>query len=247
MPPALSAAGMPRILPAGDSALVVEFGIQISESLHDQVVALDQLLTQAPPDGVTEWVPTYRSVMVCYDPGRIRGAALQAELTAMLTRLQPGQHQPRRWHVPVLYGAAAGLDLDELAAMKGLTPAALIALHASVEYRVYMIGFAPGYTYLGGLPELLHTPRLAVPRQMTPAGGISIGGAQASVGALAGPSGWRFLGRTPLRSFDPRRAEPFVFRAGDSLRFHPVTAAEAERLDAQSEAGEICAECEPTG
>lgn len=236
---------MPRILPAGDSALVVEFGNQICEALHDQVIALDDLLAREAPSGVTEWVPSYRSLMVCYDPGQIRGAALTTALLALLARLRTGQQAQRLWHVPVLYGGAAGLDLAELAALKGMTPGELTALHASVTYRVYMIGFAPGYTYLGGLPERLHTPRLSVPRQMTPAGGISIGGAQASVGARAGPSGWRFLGRTPLRSFDPRRAEPFVFRAGDLLRFHAISEAEAARLDARSEAGEICAECEP--
>ena len=237
-----------RILPAGDSALVVEFGTTIAPELHDRVIALDQAIAEATGartlPGVLETVPTYRSLMVCYDPGVIRAAALADRLKDLALTPQPGRMPRQLWHVPVLYGHEAGLDLSDLAAMKDLSEAELVRLHGSTDLRVYMIGFAPGFTYLGGLPEILHTPRLEVPRQMTPAGGIAIGGAQACVGALPGPSGWRFLGRTPLRAFDPRRDAPFVFRAGDMVRFHPVTPAEAARLDARSEAGEICAEHE---
>lgn len=234
----------PRILRTGDSAILVEFGSQIAPEIHDRVVALDQALAGLALPGVLEWVPTYRSLTVCYDPGRIRGADLARRLQDLARAPGPDQGTRRLWHVPVLYGHAAGLDLDALAALKGLSVAELIALHTGTDLRVYMIGFAPGFTYLGGLPEILHTPRLKVPRQMTPAGGIAIGGAQACVGALPGPSGWRFLGRTPLRAFDPRRAQAFVFRAGDLVRFHAVSPAQAEGLDARSEAGEICAECE---
>ncbi|MFT4013825.1 MAG: 5-oxoprolinase subunit PxpB [Paracoccus sp. (in: a-proteobacteria)] len=234
----------PRILPAGDSALILEFGEGISTGVHDLVVAMDRHLSEHPIRGVTECVPTYRSLMICHDPMVIRGRALGQALMDAARGLRTNDGTRRRWHVPVLYGHEAGLDLDELAAMKGLSTTELIGLHGSVDLRVYMIGFAPGFTYLGGLPDILHTPRLKVPRQMTPAGGIAIGGAQACVGALPGPSGWRFLGRTPLRAFDPGRAEAFVFRAGDLVRFHPVTQAEADRLDARSAAGEICAEQE---
>lgn len=234
----------PRILRAGDSAITVEFGTGIAPEIHDRVVALDQALEALALAGIRECVPTYRSLMVCYDPGVIRGADLARQLLDLATTPGEAQSERRLWHVPVLYGFEAGLDLDALAEMKGLSVAEVIRLHSGTDLRVYMIGFAPGFTYLGGLPEILHTPRLKVPRQMTPAGGIAIGGAQSCVGALPGPSGWRFLGRTPLRGFDPKRDQAFVFRAGDMVRFHPITPAQADRLDARSDAGEICAECE---
>lgn len=232
----------PRILPAGDSALVVEFGDRLSVALHDRVIALD--LAAADLNGVVETVPTYRSLLVCYDPEVVRGAALAARLNAICAGLDTRGLPSRLWHVPVLYGHEAGLDLEDMAATKGLTVDEVIALHTSVDYRVYMIGFAPGFTYLGGLPEVLHTPRLATPRQLTPAGGIAIGGAQACVGALPSPSGWRFLGRTPLRSFDPQRPEVFVFRPGDMVRFFAIGQDEAAALDARAAAGGICADCD---
>jgi KipI family sensor histidine kinase inhibitor len=136
------------------------------------------------------------------------------------------------------------MDLDELADMKRMSAEALIALHASVEYRVYMIGFAPGFAYLGGLPEVLHTPRLAVPRQRIDASAIGIGGKQASINSVPGPSGWRFIGRTPLKLFDPARDEPFLLRAGDRVRFRPVQANEAAALDAAAADGTLAAEWE---
>jgi KipI family sensor histidine kinase inhibitor len=150
----------------------------------------------------------------------------------------------RRIVVPIVYGGPVGMDLDELADMKEMSADALVALHASVEYRVYMIGFAPGFAYLGGLPELLHTPRLAVPRQRIEASAIGIGGKQASINSVPGPSGWRFIGRTPLKLFDPTRKEPFLLRAGDRVRFRPVLAEEASALDAASADGTLAAEWE---
>jgi KipI family sensor histidine kinase inhibitor len=150
----------------------------------------------------------------------------------------------RRITVPVLYGEEVGIDLDELADMKQMSREELIALHASADYRVYMIGFAPGFSYLGGLPRQLHTPRLAVPRQRIDASAIGIGGKQASINSVPGPSGWRFIGRTPLKLFDPSRPQPFLLRAGDRVRFRPVGADEAESLDAAISRGEAVEEWE---
>ncbi|QDL91164.1 5-oxoprolinase subunit PxpB [Paroceanicella profunda] len=228
----------PRILAAGDQALTVELSCEVDEAVNARVIALARSLADDPIPGVEETVPTYRSLLVLYDPGAVRGAALGPALLARLETLDVRPGAARLWRVPVEYGGETGLDLEEMARMKEMSPDELIALHGSAEYRVHMIGFAPGFTYLGGLPERLHTPRRATPRQVVAASSIGIGGKQASVNSVAGPSGWRFLGRTPLVPFDPAREEPFLFRAGDRIRFHPVTSAEAARLDAALARGE---------
>ncbi|MFK3779543.1 5-oxoprolinase subunit PxpB [Agrobacterium sp. NPDC089420] len=232
----------PRILACGDSALSIELADTIDEAVNKRIIALAENLAAMPVEGIEELVPTYRSLMVIYDPSVIRGQALCQELNQRLIKLTVAKASARRFDVPVVYGGPVGLDLQELADMKGLTPAALIELHASAEYRVYMIGFAPGFAYLGGLPEPLHTPRLATPRQRIEASAIGIGGKQASINSVPGPSGWRFIGRTPLRLFDPDRPEPFLLRAGDRVRFRPVSEDEGAELDRAVASGQPVAE-----
>jgi len=234
----------PRIAVCGDSALVVELSDQIEESTNMRVVALADELAARPIDGVVETVPTYRSLLVVYDPELVRGRVLADLLQARLADVTAAGGPARRIVVPVVYGGPVGLDLEALADMKQMSTAALIALHASAEYRVYMIGFAPGFAYLGGLPDILHTPRLAVPRQRIEAGAIGMGGQQASINSVAGPSGWRFIGRTPLKLFDPLRSNPFLLRAGDRVRFRPVETEEADVLDAAASEGTLAAEWE---
>jgi inhibitor of KinA len=231
-----------RILPAGDQALTVELSDQVDDATNRRVIALAENLAARPVDGITETVPTYRSLLVCYDPEVVRASTLADTLAERLASLDVEHTPSRHWTVPVFYGGAAGMDLEELAGMKGLGVDEVISLHSGAEYRVYMIGFAPGFAYLGGLPEVLHTPRLTTPRQHIVAGSIGIGGKQASINSLDGPSGWRFIGRTPLRLFDPQREEPALFRAGDTVRFKPVDATEFERLEARVAAGETIAE-----
>ncbi|TQX85852.1 5-oxoprolinase subunit PxpB [Rhizobium sp. rho-13.1] len=228
----------PRILACGDSALSVELADTIDEAVSERVIALAASMADSPVDGVEELVPTYRSLMVVYDPAVVRGRSLALTLQQRLDTLVVGSVHPQRFDVPVVYGGAVGLDLQELAGMKGMTVSQLIELHSSVEYRVYMIGFAPGFAYLGGLPEILHTPRLPTPRQRIEAGAIGIGGKQASINSVPGPSGWRFIGRTLLRLFDPSRATPFLLGAGDRVRFRPVSEDEASQFARTSAAGE---------
>jgi KipI family sensor histidine kinase inhibitor len=234
----------PRILACGDSAVVIELSDQIDEAVNRRVVALADDLARSKIDGVVETVPTYRSLLVVYDPLCVRGRALGAKLLERLATIELGSEKARRVVVPVVYGGDAGLDLAALADMKQMTPKELVAMHAAAAYRVYMIGFAPGFAYLGGLPEALHTPRLAVPRQRIEASAIGIGGKQASINSVPGPSGWRFLGRTPLKLFDPARTEPFLLRAGDSVRFRAIETEEAAELDASVAAGTYAVECE---
>ncbi|OLP54962.1 allophanate hydrolase [Rhizobium rhizosphaerae] len=234
----------PRLAASGDRAVVIELSDEISEETNRRVVALAEDLDRHPIAGVVETVPTYRSLLVSYDPLILRGRDLRSLLLQRLATMRIDGTRGRRLIVPVLYGGGAGLDLAAMAEMKQMHAADLVALHGAADYRVYMIGFAPGFAYLGGLPEVLHTPRLAVPRQRIEAGSIGIGGRQASINSVAGPSGWRFIGRTPLRLFDPAREDPFLLKAGDHVRFRAIDQSEAEALDAAVAAGTAQADWE---
>lgn len=227
----------PRIAANGDRAVVIELSDQISEETNIRVVALAATLEVDPIAGVVETVPTYRSLLVSYDPFIIRGHDLSVLLLERFSTIQIDSRRGRRLVVPVLYGGDVGMDFNEMAEMKEMSAADLITMHGSTDYRVYMIGFAPGFAYLGGLPEKLHTPRLAVPRQRIEAGAIGIGGMQASINSVSGPSGWRFIGRTPIKVFDPARSDAFLLKAGDQVRFRAIDRDEAALLDAAVSAG----------
>jgi 5-oxoprolinase (ATP-hydrolysing) subunit B len=238
--------GSARILPCGDAALSVEFGDVIDVDLNDKVLALDAAVSERGHAAIIEMVPTYRSLMVHYDPCRISFADLSAWLLEVLEGIVVIPAAGRRWRVPVVYGGPFGEDLIAVATVHGLTADEVIARHAACEYRVYMLGFMPGYTYLGGLDPSLATPRRAEPRLATPAGTISIGGVQAAIQCLAAPSGWHLLGRTPVRTFHPTREPMFLLGPGDRINFVPIDAGEWEALDRAAEAGELVAECLPS-
>jgi len=233
-----------RILQAGDQALVVEFGDAIDARLNRLVQALDRRVGKAAIEGVIECVPTYRSLMIVYDPLSIGSAALRRRVEKLVPTSAEAEAPSRRWTIPVAYGGALGLDLEDVARAHGLSGDEVIALHSGAEYRVYMIGFSPGLAYLGGLPEPLHTPRRTSPRLRVPASSVAIGGIQAAVFSVEIPSGWHLLGRTPERLFDLRRTQPFLLGAGDRVLFRPISAAEYDRLAALTERGEVVAECE---
>lgn len=227
----------PRIAASGDRAVVIELSDRISEETNMRVVALADDLESNPIAGIVETVPTYRSLLVSYDPLVVRGRDLSALLLERLSGIAIEGRRGRRLVVPVIYGGDVGLDLTEMAEMKEMSVGELVAAHGSAHYRVYMIGFAPGFAYLGGLPEKLHTPRLAVPRQRIEASAIGIGGKQASINSVPGPSGWRFIGRTPIKVFDPTRSEAFLLKAGDHVRFRAIEKDEAAALDAAVASG----------
>lgn len=237
----------PRFLQAGDCALTVELGNAVDVGVNEAVAALEQNISNAAIDGVLETIPTYRSLQVVYDPARIRSRNLIDRLSGILSGPGQGVTTTRRWTIPVLYGGEHGMDLEFVAAVHDLSADEVVRIHSGAEYRVYMIGFAPGFAYLGGLPEALHTPRRDNPRALTPARSISIGGIQAAVSTMPVPSGWHMLGQTPVRTYDLTRPEPFLLRTGDRIRFEPVSHEEYQRLDAAAEKGDIIAECEVTG
>ena len=237
----MAAPASPRVLPCGDAALTVEFGSTIDPALNGRVLALDARVGRGVP-GVVETVPTYRSLLVHYDPAATDFDTLGAALVALCDDLAEAPAEGRCWRIPVVYGGAFGIDLDAVADRHGLDPAALIGRHAAPLYRVYMIGFVPGFAYLGGLDAALATPRRETPRARTPAGSISIGGAQAAVASIEAPSGWHLLGRTPVRTFMPGREPAFILAPGDRVAFEPIPAARWEALDRAAAAGELVAE-----
>lgn len=231
-----------RILPCGDSALTVEFGDTVDPDLNSRVLALDTALAADPPPGIGEAIPTYRSLYVQYDPVVIRFADLAARLRTLALGCKSRSESGRRWRVPVVYGDEFGWDLQAVAEYHHLSPQEVIARHVDAEYRVYMMGFMPGYAYLGGLDPSIAMPRRNDPRPETPAGAVMIGGIQAGIQCLAAPSGWHVLGRTPFRNFSPGRDPIFLLSPGDVVRFVAVPASEWPALDRAAERGEFVAE-----
>ena len=233
---------LPRLLPSGDRAITVEYSRDIDDAANARVLALDRALARAPIEGVTEAVPTYRSLLVHYDPVQIDFDALGGRLLALAQLPAEAEARARRWRIPVAYGGEQGIDLEDVAKALGTTPDDVVARHVGGNYRVAMIGFTPGWSYLSGLDKSLHMPRRQDPRLMTPAGTISIGGVQAGVQCIAGPSGWHLLGCTPVRTYQLHRDPTFLLEPGDYVTFTRIDAKTyAEQLRA-AEAGEIVAE-----
>jgi KipI family sensor histidine kinase inhibitor len=232
----------PRLLPSGDSAITVEFSRNIDDAANQRVLALDGALTNEPIAGITETVPTYRSLLVHYDPVQIGFDALGEKLLARAQRPVPAAAKARRWRIPVAYGGEHGIDLEDVAKALNTTADDVVARHIAGDYRVAMIGFTPGWSYLSGLEKSLHVPRRQNPRLLTPAGTISIGGVQTGVQCLAGPSGWHLLGRTAVRTYQLHRVPIFLLEPGDNVTFAPVDAKTFAEQDRAAEAGEIIAE-----
>lgn len=232
----------PRILPSGDAALVVEFGDRVDEAINGRVLSLDRAVAEAAVPGVTETVPTYRSLLVHYDPLVIGYAELGTRMLSLAQAATAEVSVRRRWRVPVVYGGEFGIDLEAVAARHGVSPDEIIRRHTAGHYYVAMLGFMPGFAYLAGLDPQLATPRRDDPRTMTPSGTISIGGVQAGIQCLAGPSGWHLLGRTPARTYHPRREPVFLVEPGDAVTFYAIDAREWDALDRAAEAGEPIAE-----
>src|SRR6202158_6037633 len=176
----------PRILPSGDSAITVEFSRNIDDAANRRVLALDRILAGDPVSGVGETAATYRSLLGHYDPVQIDFDTLGEKLVALAQLPVPPVMNTRRWRIPVVYGGEHGIDLDDVAMTLNRTPDDIVARHVGGDYRVAMIGFSPGWSYLSGLEETLHMPRRQNPRLLTPAGTISIGGVQTGVQCLAG-------------------------------------------------------------
>lgn len=224
-----------RILPLGDAALTIEFGNEIDANINSRVVAFATTVADQGWQGIHDVVPTYRSVTVHFDPLRWDSATLAKKLKT-LSRREPGQAESQGilHEIPVLYGGDWGPDLEEVATFAGLQPAEAVALHASVPYRVYMLGFSPGFPYLGLVPEQLAMPRRATPRTKVPAGSVGIADRQTGIYPTATPGGWQLIGRTPISLYRKARTDPFLLKPGDSVRFKSIVRDEFDQLSRET-------------
>jgi inhibitor of KinA len=211
------------IKPAGDAALVVEMGETVDPLINQRVHALARQLDANLLAGIVGITPTYRSLLVRYDPLVLS----YGDVTVWVNETSVGLDwdkavATRLVKVPVQYGGTGGFDLEHVAKTCGLSVGEVICLHSSVEYSVYMMGFTPGYPYMGKLDERLKMPRLVSPRQRVPVGSVAIAGLQTGIYSIESPGGWHVIGWTPLTLFDPKRESPFLFAPGDRVRFEPV-------------------------
>lgn len=217
--------------PLGEMAITVEFGQGIHPELHNQVKALMDYLDACPFPGMVEYVAAYASVTVFYNPAVVSGEAAAAILAEAVDKRQQGSERKARVvEIPVCYGGEYGPDLAFVAEHNKLTPAEVIEIHAGGEYLVYMLGFAPGFPYLGGMSAKIAAPRRQSPRAVIPAGSVGIAGMQTGMYPIATPGGWQLIGRTPLELFRPDCDPPTLLRSGDIIRFRPISPAEYERV-----------------
>ena len=230
----------PIFQPAGDLSIVVELGDAISPAINRKVRSLTDALEQGAIPGVFDFLPTYRSILVYYDPLEISEPELKSRIRTMLEDAEESDAGERHVvHIPTLYGGDMGPDIAFVAQHNGIDEREVVKIHSSADYLVYMMGFSPGFAYLGGLDERLATPRLQSPRTEIPAGAVGIAETQTGVYPVASPGGWQLIGRTPLNLFDPLRERPVLLSAGDYVRFAPIASREEyDEIRRQVEAGE---------
>lgn len=214
----------PRYRIAGDRGLLVEYGDQIDLTINRKVRSMVILLDQLKPAGIIEVIPTYRSLLILYDPLKTIPSSIQTDLEGLEARQSNIEiPSPKLVEIPVCYGGEFGPDIGFVADFHHLTENEVIRIHSSVAYPIYMIGFTPGFPFLGGLSEKLHTPRLKTPRTHVPAGSVGIANNQTGVYPVASPGGWQLIGQTPLKLFDFAREDPFLYQIGDQIRFVSIS------------------------
>lgn len=209
-----------RLVALGDSCVAVRFSETIDEAVNEQCVAAAETLERRRIRGVLDVVPTYNAVTVYFDPLKIDRRALAVELHGLVESVPRAMNPtPRTVEIPVSYGGASGPDLQTVAQFAGASASEVVRLHAGRTYRVYMLGFLPGFAYMGSVDARIAMPRLETPRMRVTAGSVGIAGAQTGIYPCDTPGGWRIIGRTLERMFDPLRQEPFLLKAGDRVRF----------------------------
>ena len=216
---------------AGDRGLLVEYGDTIDPAVNQKVRSMAIVAKSDMPDGVIEIIPTYRSILIFYDPSVTNPSALKETLTALEKSLSGIEiPSPKLIEIPVCYGGDFGPDIEYVASSHNLTEEDVVRLHSEPEYLIYMVGFTPGFPFLGGLNELLHTPRLETPRTLVPEGSVGIANEQTGIYPVASPGGWQLIGRTPIKLFAPERDNPILYQAGDRIKFKPISSFDYHRI-----------------
>lgn len=234
--PAPTNSETPNIVAVGDQAVNIEFGAEISDIVSDRVYALADALSSLAPLWLRELVPTYRSLLVHYDTFNFDFNAVHAELSELVSKEATvisgaAGRSALVYELPTVYGGEHGPDIESVAEHAGITTSEVVKIHSSQAYRVYMIGFSPGFPYLGGMDTRIATPRLSTPRTRVPAGSVGIAESQTGVYPTASPGGWQLIGRTPVRLFDPARNPPSVLQPGHFVRFVPVESEQFSEIE----------------
>ena len=230
----------PRLLALGDGALTLEFGERIDPATNAQVIAARDALAAMKLEGISDVVPAWRSLTVHFDPLQLDRELLTRHLLECAQAKAQELALATRWQIPVVFGEEFGPDLASVAQATGRSESKIIEALCATELRVFLIGFLPGFPYLGELPDWLRLPRLATPRAAVPANSLAIAGAQAAIYPWQSPGGWHLLGRTPVRLFDVADStRPALLAPGDAVRFRPIARAEFDRLAAAVAAREI--------
>ncbi len=223
-----------KILTAGDSSLLLQFGNAIDPEINARIAATVQLMKEQHIEGVVDLIPAFCSLLINYDPRVISYGEMRRRMEKILSvEIAAGARKKKIYEIPVCYGGELGPDLATIAEHAGLTGQEVIDIHSSSDYLIYMLGFLPGFTYLGGLDERIHTPRLANPRIRIPAGSVGIGGSQTGIYPMDSPGGWQLMGMTPVKTYDPEREVPILVEAGDYIRFVPIDRDEYERIQSE--------------
>lgn len=220
-----------RIVAAGDSSILIEFGNEINEEVNRKITMIVQLMHAQHIEGVVDMIPAFCSLLINYDPRIVSFEKMKKRMQELVKMdMKAGAQRKKVFEIPVCYGGEYGPDLENIASHAGITAEEVIQIHSSRDYLIYMLGFLPGFCYLGGLDERIHTPRLANPRKKISAGSVGIGGSQTGIYPLDSPGGWQLMGMTPVKTYDPEREVPILVEAGDYIRFIPVDEAEYKRI-----------------
>lgn len=225
-----------RYLLAGDKSIVVEFGNLISEEINKKVVSLMEAIENSDINNfIDEMIPTYRSLMINYNPLKIDFDSLLKEVKLLEKNIKSsGTIKKNIIEIPVLYGGEYGPDIENVAKHNNLSIEEVIKIHSEKEYLIYMLGFTPGFPYLGGMDERIETPRLKIPRTKIPGGSVGIASKQTGVYPIDSPGGWQLIGRTPLKLYNPDKESPILLKAGNYIKFIPITKEEFDKLSAEN-------------